>query len=198
VSQNRSERQGQLLPALPVVAEVMRQCSESGKDKEKEEGRMPLFWRVFGGTVLSIAALIVMTAYQSLSGSMGELRNEMGQLGNDLRKEVNRLNETQGELVSKEELDTRMRSVWRGIRELQEDRKELIALKERCQAVVGQTKASREARQRLQEELNLLRTEQAAERQRQAMLHELAGLRERLASVEGRQHAAKAKRTTND
>src|SRR5262249_53763950 len=79
MAQNRSERQTPLVNQTPVLIETLRQASESCKPKEedKEERKVPLFWRIFGGTTLSIVSLVVMSAYQSLSGGLADVRQEM-------------------------------------------------------------------------------------------------------------------------
>ena len=51
----------------------------------KPEDRLPMFWRVFGGTMLSITALVGITVYQQFTGSLY-----------DLRKEINALHESAG------------------------------------------------------------------------------------------------------
>ena len=56
---------------------------------------------------------------------------------NEMRKEFGRLAESQGELVKKDECDSRLRSVWRDLGELKDDQKDVQALKERCAALVG-------------------------------------------------------------
>jgi chromosome segregation ATPase len=193
VSQNRSERQ-LLSPANTLAtAEVLRQAAESSKPKDegKEEKAMPVFWRVFGGTVLSIAALILMTAYQNLTGTIAELRNELGHLNTDLHKELGRANEAQGELVKKEEANSRLSSVWRGIKEMQDERKELDGLRERCQGLMAAFKSSEQERQRLAREVQGLREKQAAEEERRALTSEVQKLRERLAGLEGQRGGVK-------
>lgn len=184
MSQNRSERQLPQSPTLPVAVETLRAATESSKPKDEDKA-MPVFWRVFGGTVLSITALIVMTAYQSLTGAVGELRNDIGHLQNDLRKDLGRVSDSQAELVKKEEVDSRLSSVWRGIKEMQEERKDLDGLRERCTALMGAFKSSDQERQRLARDVQALREKQAAEQERQALVQELQALRERLAGLEG-------------
>jgi hypothetical protein len=189
VAVNRSERQPHAWPNTPVLSEVLRRCAESGPDRggDRDETRLPLFWRVFGSTVLSITALVVLTAYQSLSGTIAELRSDVIHLEADLRKELGRMSEGQAELVKKEESSGRFQSVWRGIGELQGDRKELTALKERCRALVDAHRAAAAERRRLDQDVQAVREQKAQEEERRALARELAGLRERLAGLEVRQ-----------
>ena len=119
MAQNRSERPLLSSNSLPIQMEVLRQSSESSKpqDSGKEETKIPLFWRVFGGTVLSISALIIMTAYQSLSGNIADLGRQFDHLDTDMRKEMARLAELNGELVRKDECESRFRGVWTQLNE---------------------------------------------------------------------------------
>jgi DNA repair exonuclease SbcCD ATPase subunit len=189
VAQDRSERESQNAPGLPVVAEVLRQsaepkddCTEDGKD----ESKLPTFWKVFGSTVLSISAMVVVTAYQSLSSNAAEVRADVAALSNEMHKELARLAESKGELVKKDECDSRLKSVWSDVRELQEDQKELQTLRERCAALVKLQQQSEQERRRLADEVQALREQQAMQQQRRALAAEVSALRERLAGLEGR------------
>src|SRR5262249_22911141 len=151
--------------------------------------RLPTFWKVFGSTVLSISAMVVVTAYQSLSSNAAEVRAEVAALNNEMHKEFTRLAEAQGELVKKDECDTRFRSVWADVKELQEDKKELIALKEQCAALAKMQKEGEEQRRQLTQELQSLREKRIQQQERRALAVEVAALRERLAALEGKQSA---------
>ena len=188
MAQNRSERPTLSSNSLPVQMEVLRQGSESGKqqDSGKDENKLPLFWRVFGGTVLSITALIIMTAYQGLSGGIADLGKQIDHLETDMRKEMSRLAELQGELVRKDECETRIRGVWTQLNEIKEDRKGIIEAKERCENLLGQHRDSVKQRSKIQTDLQEVREHRAAAQQRAELRDELTRLRERLATVEGR------------
>src|SRR5207253_3114471 len=69
--------------------------------------RISVFWRVFGGTLLSIGALICITLYQQFANSI-----------NDLRRELNHQNETRADLIKKDEFNNRVGSLWNSIKEL--------------------------------------------------------------------------------
>jgi hypothetical protein len=186
VAQNRSERQSQALQNQ-VVIETLRQGSESPKAAEpepKDEHRMPVFWRVFGGTVLSITSLIVMTAYQGFTAGLAELRSDLGHLQTECRKEVARLCEAQADLIGKEELATKLKQLDRNLVDLDEDSKSLKKLKERCEALLTAYRAGVEQRRELESELRLLREQNAAQREREELRNELTRLRERLAGLE--------------
>jgi chromosome segregation ATPase len=150
---------------------------------------MPLFWRVFGGTVLSIAALACVTAYQQLTGNINEVRGDLGHLSTDLRKDMGRLGEAQADLVRKDEFNTRMKSVWDSLKELRAEGGAIAALRERGALVEQQLKAGDEERKELGRELQRLREARAGDEERRELLRELQALRERLAAMEGRQPA---------
>jgi myosin heavy subunit len=62
--------------------------------RRSDEERMSLFWRVFGGTILSVAALVAITVFNNLNSNISELRNE-----------VSRLNEAKAEAAKKDDLN---------------------------------------------------------------------------------------------
>ena len=166
------------------------------------EERISVFWRVFGGTLLSIGALIGITIYNNLQSNI-----------NELRAELSRSNEARAELVKKEEFNARTQNVWDRLQALQELKATVSALKEQVtgygekQADVKSVRdqlAAVEARLKTAEddhkalaraELTLSTLEQkttsrdvqlkAAEDERKEMAKQLAELRERLAKVEG-------------
>src|SRR5262249_49703584 len=135
-------------PTIPILAaEALRNSSPPAPDTAppptKHEERMPLFWRVFGGTLLSIAALVILTLCQHFNNSLNELRGElstlndrlrkdMGHINADLRKDLNHINETHGDLVRKEEFNSRLKSVWDSVKELRELQVTVSGLKERA------------------------------------------------------------------
>jgi hypothetical protein len=84
------------------------------------EERMSLFWRVFGGTLLSIAALVVVTLYQQFTGSI-----------NELRAEVVRLNEARGDLVKKDEFNSHLTTLWAGLNDAKGTGPGLAAVREK-------------------------------------------------------------------
>jgi DNA repair exonuclease SbcCD ATPase subunit len=129
----------------PVIAEALRASVDAGKTaatKGSDEG-MSMFWRVFGGTLLSIAALVVITLFNNLMTTISELRAE-----------INKLNESRGDLVRKDEFNTRMTSAWDRMQSLQGQtttqnatltsyRTELDGIKERLSKQAADTEAVR-------------------------------------------------------
>src|SRR5579871_4092035 len=170
---NRVEQRSPQLPANGTLleAETLRSTALAGTPVMPAEGeeRLPVFWRVFGATLLSIAALVVITLCQHFTSSLNELRSDLSHLNEDLRKDMARLNEGQAHLVQKDEFSTRITSVWNSIKELQALGATVAALKEKT----------------------LVREEQLRQQdERQELVRELQRLRERLALLEGRQGAA--------
>ncbi len=110
-----------------VLSETMRSAAESSGSKqaqpEKEEEHISLFWRVFGGTILSISALVIMTLYNNLSSSI-----------TDLRTELNHAQQAQADLVKKDDFNTRSTSMYERIRTLDALKADLEGLRERVTA----------------------------------------------------------------
>lgn len=166
------------------------------------DDRVSMFWRVFGGTILSIFALVAVTLYNSLQTNVTELRAELS-----------RSNEARAELVKKEEFNARTQNIWDRVQTLQELRATVSAIKEQVAGYgekQGDFKALRDqltaVEQRLKmaeddhkalarAELTIGALEQktasrdaqlkAADDERKDMAKQLAELRERLAKVEG-------------
>lgn len=95
---------------LPFTATVLHNAqSEAAKGKPADEnGGISVFWRVFGGTIISIVALVGITLYNSINSQLSELRNE-----------IHKLNEARAELVKKDEFSTRINSNWDRVQLLQ-------------------------------------------------------------------------------
>jgi hypothetical protein len=103
------------------------------------EERLSVFWRVFGGTILSIFALVAITLYNNLQSNI-----------NELRAELSRSNEARAELVKKEEFNARTQNVWDRVQSLQE-------LKVTVTAREAQLKVADEERRELAKQLQDLR-----------------------------------------
>jgi hypothetical protein len=175
------------------MAETLR--NSTAPSAVRGEDRVPIFWKVFGGTLVSIAALVVITLCQHFNASLTELRGDLQHLCTDLRKDLGRLSESYGELVKKDEFGTRLKSVWDSIKELQDGKAALLALKEKAALMDQQFQAGEAERKELVRELQRLRQAQAVEEDRKALVRELQRLRERLAVVEGRErvpHSSKS------
>lgn len=187
---SRSERNGQGTLSTPVAAELLRTGSQSantapGASNDSDEGQISVFWRVFGGTVLSICALVIITVYQQFSGNFSDLRNDLRALETDLRKDLSRHTEVQAEFVKKEEVDSKLRSVWEGIKELREDRQDLQQLKQRCMLLYDLFKVGEIERRQVAQDLQSLNEARAAAEEGQSLARQLRDLREQVARMEG-------------
>jgi chromosome segregation ATPase len=94
---------------LILAAETLRSGHnvKLHKPDEKPEEKLSLFWRVFGGTLLSICALVVITAYQQLTGGIHDVRND-----------VARLREASADFLKKDDYNTRATQIWNRVSEL--------------------------------------------------------------------------------
>lgn len=131
---------------FPAVAEAVRAGSDAAAaarhaTETKDDEKISLFWRVFGGTIISVTALTAVTLYNSLSSGISELRGEIA-----------KLNEARAESVKKSELDAKSSTTWDRISALQNQnnlqnatltsqRAELDALKERLTRAGTETDA---------------------------------------------------------
>ena len=84
--------------ATPSNAALTRLAAPTGE-------KIPLFWQIFGGTIVSVVALMIITAFSQLNSN-----------ATDLRRDVNQL---QAEQVRKDELNVRLNALWKSINDLQ-------------------------------------------------------------------------------
>jgi methyl-accepting chemotaxis protein len=187
--------------ATILRAETLRHAAENRHAKSfKGEEKISLFWRLFGGTLLSIAALVCITIYQQFNAALGEMRTN-----------INRLTESRADLVSLNDFNTRVASLWNNIKDVQSATGTLSALKEHSSLLDQQVKALQDQlNNRLQgvsasiKDLDAPLASAAALKERSALLEqqvkagdderkelgkEIQVLRERLAVLEGRQAA---------
>jgi chromosome segregation ATPase len=206
---------------LILAAETLRSRHEVKlrKPEEKPEEKLSLFWRVFGGTLLSICALVVITAYQQLTGGIHDVRNDVARLreansdfikkddyNNRATQMWNRVNELNGLNASVSVLTNKMTGLEQQIAAGDRDRKEMqgpialvAALKEKLTALEEQRKVSEQDHKdlvALSATLAALTKQlKEADTERREMCRELQNLRERLAKLEG-QAEAKPKDTS--
>jgi hypothetical protein len=139
-------------PHLLQVAETLRSVSASTPEKVRGEPRgeekISVFWRVFGGTILSIAALVVMTVYQQFSASL-----------NDLRAAINHVNEVQADLVKKDDLNGRATALWTAVKEAGGD---VAVLKTKAALLESQSQGSEKERKDLRDKVDHLTERLAA------------------------------------
>ena len=169
-NQERQDRDTavQRTPAMAILtAEALRGVAQGARPEAalaKDEARMSLFWRVFGGTLLSIAALVLVTLYQQFTSSL-----------NDLRHDIERLNEAQADLVKKDEFNSRTNSIWNGLSDAKSAHTSLAAMSEKLTSHEQTLKRADDERRQLQQEVK--------------------ELRDRIATLEGRQSAIKPAKT---
>ena len=110
-----------------AAAETARSSADSSAPGKPEntgdDHQISLFWRVFGGTILSMVALGAITLYNSISTSIAELRNEL-----------NREREARAELVKKDEFNARTSSQYDRIHSFEGLKADFEGLKERANA----------------------------------------------------------------
>jgi hypothetical protein len=103
--------QPHLLQAAEALRSVAAACAQQkGRTEPSGEDKISVFWRVFGSTLLSIGALIVLTVYQQFSTNL-----------NELRAAVDHLAEVQADLVKKDDLNSRAMALWESLREMSND-----------------------------------------------------------------------------
>lgn len=98
-----------------AVVETLRSASNKPETapKKHDDEKVSLFWRLFGGTIVSVAALAGITLYNTMNSSIVELRGE-----------VARLNEVKVDAAKKEDVATlRTRA--------DDNRREIDSMKER-------------------------------------------------------------------
>src|SRR4051794_37498384 len=141
-----SARRTSSVTVLPA-AETLRSVAMAPliQQPDKSEERMSLFWRVFGGTLLSIAALVAVTLYQQFNNGL-----------NDVRNDISRLNEGRGDFIKKDEFNGRMTTAWAGIKDASNAGTALTALREHELLLEQQVKAGDEERKDLVREVRRL------------------------------------------
>ncbi len=97
--------------------------SDKSHEKKPEEEHISLFWRVFGGTILSIVALVTITLFNNMSNSITELRAD-----------ISREREARAELVKKDEFNSRVTSMYERLRGIDAIKVEMEGLKEKTSA----------------------------------------------------------------
>jgi hypothetical protein len=182
---------------IGLATETLRR-SASSEEPEQKGGGISTFWKVFGGTLLSIAALAIITLCQHFNGRLNALQTDIEYQTNDLRKELGRLCETQTDLLKKDEFGTRLKTVWDELKDLRDSAASLAVLKERAALTEQQLRVADEERKELLREVRQLRERRAADDERRELVRELQALRERLAALEGRKQAKAEKPTSTE
>lgn len=112
------DRTGEMA-ALETARSATESSGKAGEPK-KEEEHISLFWRVFGGTILSIVALVSITLFNNMSSSITELRAELS-----------REREERAGLVKKDEYNARVTAQYERMRGIDSLKVELEGMKEK-------------------------------------------------------------------
>jgi hypothetical protein len=138
-----------LLQTAETLRSVAAACAEEkARPEPRGEEKISVFWRVFGGTLLSIAALVVMTVYQQFSANL-----------NELRAAITHLSEVQADLVKKDDLNSRATYLWAGIKEAGGD---VAALKTRTALLESMTQVFEKEQKELHDKVDHLTERLAA------------------------------------
>lgn len=163
-----------------LVAETLRSAAVNREviaPSGKGEENVSWFWKIFGGTILSIVALVIVTAYTQVSSSL-----------TDLRRDLNQMQEVRADFLKKDEFSSRLTTLWNVIKELQNAQNALATLNERAKLLDVQLDKQvrtgeddrRELVRRLDEQRRAFADEQKDFQRR------IESLTERMASLEGR------------
>ncbi len=107
--QDEREDYGSATAQLPFTAAALHNAQKPADAKPSDDsGGISVFWRVFGGTIISIVALVGITLYNSMNTQISELRAE-----------IHKLNEARAEFIKKDEFGTRVNSTWDRVQLLQ-------------------------------------------------------------------------------
>jgi septal ring factor EnvC (AmiA/AmiB activator) len=138
-------------PFLPA-AETLRLLTPSDAPPlRKEDEKISMFWRIFGGSILSIGAMLGVTVYQQMNNTIS-----------DLRAAVTHVQESQADVVKKDDLTGKCTTMWT--------------------ALTTQSSQAAEARTRQVQLEDQLRASQVAQKE---LLDKLERLSERMAKLEG-------------
>jgi len=134
--------------------------------------RFSVFWRVFGGTILSIAALAAVTIYNNLSNNVSELRSELNRVNHELRGELARTQEARAEWIRKDDFQNRTSNLWDAIKTLQGQG---TTLQSQSTALKTEVEGLKDRHSKQNQDLDLFRKE---------VTTSLEGLRKDLSSLE--------------
>jgi len=186
--EDRGDKEEQSSSQILLAGETLRSAANRHHhhiraDKAKDgDGGISMFWRVFGGTIFSIVALVIITAYTQMTGTISDLRKDLTQV--------------QADQLKKDEFNNRLTAMWNTIKELQGAGTTLAAFNERFKLIDlqldKQTRTGDEDRKELLGKVESQRRAGDAERKElQRKLEELCQKvqtqAERLAALEGRQ-----------
>ena len=150
------------------------------------EGGMTWLWRSAGGVLLLITALIGVAVHQHMNRQVNKLRDQVSELEQELRRDMGRLGENNGDMIKKADHAARLRVVWDKLKESNGDHTDLTRVLERCALLQELSKGHEEERRQMADEIRRLREAQAGDADKTALTREIRDLRERLAQVESK------------
>jgi hypothetical protein len=151
-------------------------------DRPKADGGISMFWRLFGGTIFSIVALVIITAYTQMTGNLSDLRKDLTQV--------------QADQLKKDDFKSSLSTLWSTIKELQTAGSNQSALNERFKLADEQMDKQAQSRDEQRKEFQRKSEDQrkASEDERKELQRRIEELcqkvqsqAERIAALEGRQ-----------
>lgn len=121
----------------PVMVETVR--SAAAPPTAGDDSKISVFWRVFGGTILSIVALVSITLFNSIQSAISELRADAARAREALasavkREDLDRERESRASMAKKEDVDARVKTIYERIRTIEGYKGDIEAVKERASA----------------------------------------------------------------
>ena len=146
-----------------LAVETLRNTHNHVQPKEKgDDEKVSVFWRIFGGTILSIVALAGITLYNNLTSNIAELRAEVSRL-NEGKAEWAKKDDVQGlrtqltmQTAYRGEIDSLKERASKARAESDSLRKEVTAIegvKEKLAALAPDCKAGLDETNKLRQEL---------------------------------------------
>lgn len=157
---------------------------------KSQDGGISMFWRVFGGTIFSIVALVIITAYTTMTGNLSDLRKDLTQV--------------QADQLKKDDFKNSLSVLWSTIKELQTAGSTQAALNEHFKLTDEQMDKQAQSReeqrkefQRKAEEERKANQDERKELQRRIdeLCQKVQSQAERIAMLEGRQSSPSTGKT---
>lgn len=133
----------QEMETLPVAATTAAAAAPAPVARKGDEEKVSLFWRLFGGAVISVAALGGFTLYNTLTSNIAELRTENSRLKEDAAAYRTRADDNRREIdAMKERLNkyrTEMDAAKKDVTVVEKDlQKALAEVREKVARMEGQ------------------------------------------------------------
>ena len=117
------------------ASESLRTGTASGASPThdpKDDDKISIFWRVFGGTLLSIVALVAVTLYNTLNSGIS-----------DLRAELTREREARLTFARKDEVEAHLKTQYERIRTVEGYKADIETMKERLSTSIAAIESNR-------------------------------------------------------